>query len=34
MFIGENHILSKIEAADFEKEIIEEKNDKNFNSNK
>ena len=34
MFVGENHILAKIEAADFEKEIIEEKNDKNFNSNK
>ena len=34
MFIGENHILSKIEAADFEKEIIlEEKNEDN-NSNK
>ena len=35
MFIGENHILSKIEAADFEKEIIlEEKNNENNNSNK
>ena len=33
MFVGENHILAKIEAADFEKEIIEEKDDKNFNSN-
>ena len=33
MYIGENHILAKIEAAEFEKEIIEEKNDKNFNSN-
>ena len=33
LFIGENHILSKIEAADFEKEIIlEEKNNENNNS--
>ena len=35
MFVGENHILSKIEAADFEKEIIlEEKNNEYNNSNK
>ena len=35
MFVGENHILSKIEAANFEKEIIlEEKNNENNNSNK
>ena len=35
MFVGENHILSKIEAATFEKEIIlEEKNNENNNSNK
>ena len=35
LFIGDNHILSKIEASDFEKEIIlEEKNNENNNSNK
>ena len=35
MYIGENHILAKIEAADFEKEIvIEEKNNEYNNSNK
>ena len=34
MFVGENHILAKIEAADYEKEIIvEEKNEYN-NSHK
>ena len=34
MFAGDNHILAKIEAADFEKEIIEEKNNEYNNSNK
>lgn len=34
MCIGENHILAKIEAADFEKEIIEERNNEYINSNK
>ena len=35
MFIGENHILAKIEAADYEKNIIvEEKNNEYNNSNK
>ena len=35
MYVGENHILAKIEAADFEKEIIvEEKNNEYNNSDK
>ena len=35
MYIGENHVLAKIEAADFEKEIIiEEKNNEYYNSDK
>lgn len=34
MFVGENHILTKIECSDLEKEILEgEKNEKNNNSN-
>lgn len=35
MFVGEEHILTKIQASENEKEIIEgEKlNDKNYNSN-
>lgn len=34
MFVGEDHILTKIQASDFERELIEgEKvNDKNNNS--
>ena len=28
MFIGEEHILTKIDAGDFEKEIIESKKNK------
>ena len=35
MYIGDNHILAKIEAADFEKEIIiKEKNNEYYNSTK
>jgi len=35
MYVGDNHILAKIEAADYEKEIIiEEKNNEYNNSNK
>ena len=34
MFVGENHILSKIESSDFEKEIILEGKNENSNSNK
>ena len=34
MFVGNNHILAKIEADEFEKEmIIQEKNNENINSN-
>ena len=34
MFVGENHILTKIECSKLEKEILEgEKNEKNNNSN-
>ncbi len=34
MFVGENHILTKIECSDLEKEILEgDKNEKNNNSN-
>ena len=33
MFVGENHILTKIECSDIEKEILEgDKNEKNINS--
>ena len=35
MYVGENHILAKIEASDYEKEtIIEEKNNEYNNSYK
>ena len=36
MFIGNEHILVKIEAADFEKNIIEGgvKNEESYNSNR
>ena len=36
MFIGNEHILTKIEAADFEKNIISGgiKNEENSNSNR
>ena len=35
MYVGENHILAKIEAADYEKEIIEKgKSNEYNNSNK
>ena len=34
MFVGDNHILAKIEAADFEKEIILEEKNEYINSNK
>ena len=35
MFVGENHILTKIECSEVEKKILEgEKNEKNNNSNK
>ena len=36
MFVGEEHILTKIESSDMEKEIIEGDNliEKNNNSNK
>ena len=30
MFIGAEHILTKIEAADFEKEIIEPNKERNL----
>ena len=34
MFVGENHILTKIECSELEKEILEgDKNEKNNNSN-
>ena len=33
MFVGENHILTKIECSEIEKEIIEgDKNEKNNHS--
>ena len=35
MFVGENHILAKIEADEYEKNIvIEDKDDNSNNSNK
>ena len=35
MFVGEDHILTKIQSSDMEKQLIEgEKNDKNNNGNK
>jgi len=34
MYVGENHILVKVEAAEFEKEIKEERNNGNNNRNK
>ena len=36
MFVGENHILTKIECSDIEKEIIEGEDEfeKNNNSNR
>ena len=34
MFVGENHILTKIESSELEKEILEgDENEKNNNSN-
>ena len=34
MFVGENHILTKIECSELEKQIIEgDRNEKNNNSN-
>ena len=36
MFVGDNHILTKIECSDSEKEILEgdsQKDEKNYNSN-
>ena len=34
MFVGEDHILTKIQSSDMEKKLIEgEKNDKNNNGN-
>ena len=33
MIVGDNHIITKIECSDFEKEILGEKNEKNNNSN-
>lgn len=35
MFVGEDHILTKIQSSDMEKQLIDGgKNDKNNNSNK
>ena len=34
MFVGENHILTKIECSELEKEILEgDRNEKSNNSN-
>ncbi len=34
MFVGEDHILTKIQASDIEKQILEgDNNDKNNNGN-
>ena len=31
MYVGENHILAKVEAADYEKEIIIEEKNNEYN---